>query len=132
MEAHKSFLTLARLRENYRAAGDDTAARAWVVAGAVDEVSEREDDAEAQLVRIHVRSWSFLTMVQQRHLRDGYDYLDFGVKPWLPGVPKSFKGPVGPIRMEETTGKPPFRSAVQRAGGSGRGPLGSLEPDGWR
>jgi hypothetical protein len=67
MEAHKSFLTLARLRENYRAAGDDTAARAWVVAGAVDEVSEREDDAEAQLVRIHVRSWSFLTMMQQRH-----------------------------------------------------------------
>ena len=93
--AHKSFLTLTRQRENYRAAVDDTASRAWVVAGAVDEFSEREDDAEAQMVRVHVRSWSFLTMVQQRHLREGYDYLDFGVKPWLPGVPKSFKGVSG-------------------------------------
>ena len=93
--AYKSFLNLALHRAMFASHTPATEKGLWAVTGLVGQFSEVQRLPETRTIGATAQARAFFSLVQQTHWRDGYDYLDPGVKLQLSGVPLSFGGVSG-------------------------------------
>lgn len=93
--AHKSFLNLAQEKATLAVHPSATEKGLWAVTGMVGEFSPVQRFPEVKTIEATAQARAFFSTVQQTHQRGGYDYLDFGAKLELPGVPSSFGGMSG-------------------------------------
>ena len=93
--AHKSFLNLAQEKATLAVHPSATEKGLWAVTGMVGEFSPVQRFPEVKTIEAIAQARAFFSTVQQTHQRGGYDYLDFGAKLELPGVPSSFGGMSG-------------------------------------
>ena len=93
--AYKSFLNLARQKENLGSCPPVTENGLWAVTGMVGEFSEIQTHRERRTIESNVHGRAFFSSVQQVHQRGEYDYFDLGADLQLPDVPSSFSGVSG-------------------------------------
>ena len=109
--AHKSFLDLAKRREEFL--GDPLPADLgiWAVTGISQVLSKVRSDPERHLHQADVQGRSFFAGVVGSLDRDDWDYLDTGVNTALAGVPPTFGGVSGaglwqiPVTLSRATGQ---------------------------
>ena len=95
IRAHKSFLDLMVQRDKCRAESLPQDFGVWAVTGMVEGFSNVRQDAEQGVIGLDVQGRVFFGAIDGTHERDGYDYLEVGVKMKLAGVPSSFGGVSG-------------------------------------
>ena len=89
--AHKSFLNLRQQRSTL-ATHPPALGRCWAVTGMVGQFSEVQSRPQDGIIEANIQARAFFSLIQQTHLREGYDYFDAGAKANLMGVPSSFGG----------------------------------------
>lgn len=95
IKAQKSFLPLVQQKEALSEYPPAIEKGLWAVTGMVGESTEIQPIPEERAVVCHTHGKAFISVVQQTHEHNGYDYFDIGANFELPGVPSSFVGVSG-------------------------------------
>lgn len=93
--ARKSFMNLIQQKELLASCQPASEKELLAVTGMAGEFSEITSHPEEKTVEVHADGKAFFSLLQQKHQRDGYDYLDLGANLKLSGVPSSFIGVSG-------------------------------------
>jgi hypothetical protein len=93
ISAHKSFLDLSARRNKMLSDPPNLKRGIWATVGSIAEFSAGTQ--VGPIIDYNVQARSCFGTVKDYHYRNGYDYIDLGVNPQLPGVPSSFGGMSG-------------------------------------
>jgi len=95
IRAHRSFLNLARQRESLGAQPPAIEKGYWAITGMVEELSDVRSDSSSGIITANIEARAFFGGIRYSYEREGLDYLDFGAKPHLAGLRRSFGGMSG-------------------------------------